>query len=292
MFCHGRPAVGTPILIWMLQAPEPILVVDLFPIERAALLDLLHSLDPSAWERETVCPGWAVRDIAAHLVADDLGRVSRLRDDYRPIRRHADENLVSFVNRQNAEWVQAMRRISPTVLITLLEVGGRETQRLFETLDPYEPGGPVSWATGDEPAPRWLDLARELTERWHHQQQIRDAVGVPPLADPSILRPVLATFAHALPRTLRTVERPVGTAVSLTVTGEDGGTWSVVREDPAWRLYTGRAATPAADVELAQDAFWRLVTKGITPDAAERRSRLSGDMELARHVLTTVAVIA
>jgi hypothetical protein len=196
------------------------------------------------------------------------------------------------VNRQNAEWVQAMRRISPTVLMTLLDVGGRETQRLFEALDPHELGGPVSWATGDDPAPRWLDLARELTERWHHQQQVRDAVGAPPLADPSILRPVLATFARALPRTLRAVERPVGTAVSLTVTGEGGATWSVVREEDGWRLYMGRAATPVAEVELPQDEFWRLVTKGITPAAAERRSRLSGDMEVARQVLTTVAVIA
>jgi hypothetical protein len=53
-----------------MQTPEPILVVDLFPLERAALLDLLESLNPVAWERATVCTGWAVRDIAAHLVGD------------------------------------------------------------------------------------------------------------------------------------------------------------------------------------------------------------------------------
>ncbi|MGD0410043.1 MAG: hypothetical protein ABSB34_13775, partial [Candidatus Limnocylindrales bacterium] len=38
---------------------EPIRVVELFPLERAALLDLLGSLDPLDWERETACPGWA-----------------------------------------------------------------------------------------------------------------------------------------------------------------------------------------------------------------------------------------
>ena len=276
----------------VLQTPEPILVVELFPIERAALLDLLRSLDPPAWERETVCPRWAVRDIAAHLVADDLGRLSRVRDDYRPNRRDAGEDVVSFVNRQNEEWVQAMRRISPAVLTTLLDVGGRETQKHFEALDPYETGGSVFWATGEEPAPIWLDLARELTERWHHQEQIRDAVGAPSLTDPRILRPVLATFAHALPRTFRAVERPEGTAGTLTVTGDSGGVWSIVREDDAWHLYLGHAATPSAEVELTQDDFWRLVTKGIAPATAERRARISGDLEVARHLLTTVAVIA
>jgi len=75
-----------------------------------------------------------------------------------------NEDLLSFVNRQNTEWVKATRRLSPMVLRTLLELGGRETQRHFEAFDPNEMGGPVSWATGDEPAPSWLDLARELTE--------------------------------------------------------------------------------------------------------------------------------
>jgi uncharacterized protein (TIGR03083 family) len=109
------------------RTPEPILVVDLFPLERAALLELLRSLDATAWEHETVCPGWAVRDIAAHLVADDLGRLSRQRDGYRPEGRRGAERLASFVDRQNAEWVRAMRGMSPTVITSLLEVGGRET---------------------------------------------------------------------------------------------------------------------------------------------------------------------
>jgi hypothetical protein len=192
-----------------MQTPEPILVVDLFPLERAALLDLLESLDPVAWERATVCTGWAVRDLAAHLVGDDLGLVSRARDAYRPARRD-HEDLVVFINRQNAEWVQATRRLSPRVLRTLLEVGGRGTQRHFESLDPFAMGGPVSWASGDERAP----------------------------------------------------------------------------------IYVGRPASTNADVELTQDDFWRLVTKGITPAIAETRGRLSGDLELARRLLTTVAIIA
>jgi hypothetical protein len=75
------------------------------------------------------------------------------------------------------------------------------------------------------------------------------------------------------------------------VTGESGDTWSVIRECGSWRLYIGEAVSPSARVELVQDDSWRLVTKGITPAVAETHSRLSGDLEFARHLLTTVAII-
>ena len=45
----------------------------LLPGERATLVELLSGLDEVAWERPTVCPGWSVRDVAVHLLAD-VGR--------------------------------------------------------------------------------------------------------------------------------------------------------------------------------------------------------------------------
>jgi hypothetical protein len=40
----------------------------------------------------------------------------------------------------------------------------------------------VAWA-GETRSANWLDTGREYTERWHHQMQIRDAVGAPPLLE-------------------------------------------------------------------------------------------------------------
>ncbi|HST71985.1 MAG TPA: maleylpyruvate isomerase family mycothiol-dependent enzyme [Kocuria rosea] len=37
--------------------------------ERAALADLLETLTPEEWEHPTLCPGWAVRDVAAHVIS-------------------------------------------------------------------------------------------------------------------------------------------------------------------------------------------------------------------------------
>ena len=82
----------------------------------------------------------------------------------------------------------------------------------------------------------WFDVARELTERWHHQQQIRDAVGRPPLYE-RYLAPVIDTFVRALPYTYRDVDAPEGTTIVLRI---DDAAWSLVREAIAWQLFVGR----------------------------------------------------
>src|SRR5438445_8929800 len=74
--------------------------------------------------------------------------------------------------------------------------------RFFDSLNLLALATPVSWA-GPAPAPVWLDVAREYTERWHHQQHIRDAIGQPGQTDHRFLHPVLATFAYALPVALQ-----------------------------------------------------------------------------------------
>jgi hypothetical protein len=60
-----------------------------------------------------------------------------------------------------------------------LGVAGRRFEEHLAPLDLDATGGPVEWATGSDPAPVWLDVAREYMERYVHQQQIRDATGRP-----------------------------------------------------------------------------------------------------------------
>ena len=42
---------------------------------------------------------------------------------------------------------------------------------------------PSPEAAGEAVSANWFDVAREFTERWHHQQQIRLAIGGPADAD-------------------------------------------------------------------------------------------------------------
>ena len=276
-----------------LHQPQPIVVVDLFEPLLALLLDTLASLTPDEWATPNACGAWSVHDVALHLLGDDVGLLSRQRDGYRlPGPRIDDwEGLVVFINQLNDQWVTANRRLSPRVLTTLLRVTGGEVAAYFRSKDPHRLGDAVSWA-GPDPAPVWLDLAREYTERWHHQQQIRDATGKPPLYEPRFFAPVLDAFVRALPHTFRDVAAPVGTTVALVVAGDAGGAWSLRRDPEAWTLWVGADSAADATVRLPQDAAWRLFTKGITPAAAASRASVGGDTALAMEVLQMVSVIA
>ena len=275
----------------MLRTPEPILVLELFPAEREALLDLLASLAPDDWSRPTIAGDWTVKDIAAHLVADDLGRVSSGRDAHRQPWSPVDEPLKAFIDRRNAEWVTAMRRISPRVVMSLLEFGGLETQRQFESMDPFALGSPVDWA-GPQPAPNWLDLAREFTERWHHHQQIREAVGAPLLDEATYLRPVLATFAFALVPPFRDVEAAADTTVQLSIEGPSGGDWTLLRDDSGWSLRTGRTDSPNGSVTMNEDTAWRMYVRASTQAETEARSTFTGDRRLASHIIEAFALVS
>jgi hypothetical protein len=138
----------------------------------------------------------------------------------------------------------------------------------------------------------WLDVAREYTERWVHQQQIRDALGRPGLKERWYVAPVLAAFVHGLPRALSTVAAPTGTRVRLVIGGPTGGTWLALHTDEAWVLAQDEEGPAAATVTLDQETAWRLFTKGITRDVALQHARLEGDRRLAERVLDTVSIIA
>jgi uncharacterized protein (TIGR03083 family) len=274
----------------MLRAPDPILVLDLFPSERRELLGLLDALPTEAWSLPSIAGEWTVKDIAAHLVGADLGRLSRQRDGHRESR-DADEDLKTHIDRRNAEWVTSMRRISPRVLRSLLAFGGNDSQEFFATQDPFELGSTVSWA-GPDPAPNWLDLAREFTERWHHQQQIRDAVGAPSLDDPRFLKPVLATFAFALRTPYLGVDAPEGTTVGLVVEGPSGGDWTIARTARGWELLVGQAEAPTASVRMNEDTAWRMYVGALSRAAVEDRSSSIGEAGLAGHLLDAFALVS
>ncbi|HEY6539785.1 MAG TPA: maleylpyruvate isomerase family mycothiol-dependent enzyme [Ktedonobacteraceae bacterium] len=279
-----------------MQAVEPIIVVDLFPQERRLLLELFAGLTEEDWQRPTVCAGWTVRDIGLHLLGDDIGYLSGKRDQFKnPFFAGRDmkrwESLVQNINEANELWVRAMQRVSPVLLCALLELTGKQFYEYLSSLDAMAMGGPVNWA-GPQDAPEWLDIAREYTERWLHQQQIRDAVNRPGMKERQFFHPVLDTFVRALPHTYRDVAVTETTVVKLVVTGEAGGVWYVVGEANGWSLYKAVELQPTSVVTMDQEMCWRLFTKGIDKEQARVSVRIEGDEALGEKVLETVSIIA
>lgn len=272
------------------QPLQPLQVAPLIPQVRQELLRVLESLDDAAWQASTACTGWTVRDVAAHLLAADVGVLSNLRDgdgQFLPVTGWAE--LVTLIDAQNDLWVRALRRASRRLLVDLLRFTGEQVTDLFNSLDPAAPGPSVGW-TGQDADPLWLHMARELTEYWTHHQHICEAVGVESLKTPPMLQAVIGTFIYALPQTYRDVAAPPQTLVRVVVNG--AGEWHLLRENDCWTLYAMTDVPPTATVRLDADTAWRLFTRNKPLDALRPALHISGDATLGAALLDAVAIIA
>ncbi len=276
----------------MLRPARPVEVLELLDEERAELLALLRSLDDADRAAKTACPGWSVHDVALHLLDDDLRLLSRWRDDYEGADIEGDgwDDVVAALDEANEFWVEAARGTSPRLVGELLELSGRLTSEHFRALQPGAPGEVVAWA-GPDPAPAWLCVAREFTERWIHHQHIRDSVGRPGLHGPRFVGPVLATFMRSLPPAFAAVDAPAGTEVAILIEGSAGGPWTLKRTEDGWSLHEGRSAEAAAAIEIDQDTAWRHLSRNVTPKAARSRSKVTGTRKLAAPFFDAVAVV-
>ena len=127
------------------------------------LLELLGSLSPEDWEKQTVSPKWKVKDVAAHLLDTALRGISIARDGYSLPAPNIDSRaaLGAYIDRLNEEGVKVYRRLSPKVLIPLMETACKQLAEYHGGRDPFAPA-PVS------------DLAGKLGEV---PEQARSAIG-------------------------------------------------------------------------------------------------------------------
>lgn len=279
-----------------LEPLQPIHAADCFAGLGDELIRLLRSLTPGQWDLPTVCPAWTVKDIAAHLLDTACRRLSSGRDGYTPpppktsIQGYGD--LVGFLNDLNAQWVTAAQRLSPRLLTDLMEFVEPPLAEHYLALDPWAPAlFSVAWA-GEAESQAWFDVARDLTERWHHQQQIRLAAGAPPLDDPQLSEPVFDAFLRALPYRYREADAPGGAALVVRIEGRRPYVYTLRRDGPAWTLFRGEALQPAAKITLDEQTAWLLFTKGIRPDAARAKAALEGEPRLTAPYFQVLSVMA
>ncbi len=257
------------------------------------LVRLLRGLSVTDWDRPTLAPRWRVRDVVAHLLDGDLRRLSLGRDAHALPSATIDSyrDLVHLINSLNASGVAYASRLSPLVMTDLLEVAGRWVAAFVDALPADRPARfPVAWA-GQHESPNWMDTAREYTERWHHQMQIREAVHAPTLLETHWLKPLLDVSMLALPVAYRRVEAAPGTSVVFEVAAGERHVWSVVRVDEAWSVLAGRAADARAVVSTDADTAWKLLFNALSPDEAAVRLRIQGDNTLAAPLLNARSVM-
>lgn len=266
---------------------RPLDTAPLFSDLHAELIALLRALEPADWERPTVAGAWRVRDVAAHLLDGELRVLAAHRDGHAlPVEGTVTtyDDVVALIQRLNAGGVAFGTRLSPRLLTDLLEVTGRWMSTFVVSLDPDAPAlFAVAWA-GEAQSDNRFDTAREYTERWHHQMQIRAAVGErgrpSVLLAPKYLVPLLETSVRVLPHAYRDVSAEEGTTLTLRMASEPPQAWTLRRERVGWRLYRGEAARPTARVIAEPDSLWRLFFNALSRSETSRLFAVDGPEDL------------
>jgi uncharacterized protein (TIGR03083 family) len=261
----------------------------------ASLVVLLRGLADEDWQCPTVAGTWLVRDVVAHLLDSTLRRLSYHRDGMtppplaRPIT--SQRGFVDAINDLNASWVKSAKRLSPRVLTDLYNRASQEAADWFESLPLDGPAlFPVSWA-GEQASAGWFDIGREFTELWHHQQQIRLAVGADAPDDPRYLGAVIEIALRGLPHAFRDAPAGIGQAVTIHITGAAGGQWALSCDGRRWTLFRGEPPLTTARIRLTDDTAWKLLFNAMSGHEAIRDVIVEGPAEFGQAFLRARSVI-
>lgn len=268
-------------------------VVPLFPELNKQLITLLKSLQNDEWRTPTVLPGRTVKDLASHILDGSLRRLSACRDNYQVNVPHinSNEELIRYVQEINKTWIEATQRLSPNILISLLELPDQWIYEFFKTLDPHEKAFyAVSWA-GESESQNWFDIAREYTEKWHHQMQIRLAVNKPGINSREFFYPAIDTFMRGLPYAYRNTEAELDCGIEIHIKGNGGGSWFLEKTADQWQLVTKLKKKPETTIELTDDIAWRLFMDSMPKEIAAQSIYISGNQQLGEVILNMRTVL-
>ena len=278
-----------------MKTPAKIETRHLFPELYSELINLLQNLSADEWNYSTSSSRWTVKDIAAHLLDTDLRRISFQRDELVPpsnsMQIENNEQLVKYADYLNNTWVEASKRLSPGVLIDLLSYAKTEIPKLLNSLNMDDDAlFGVSWA-GEEKSKCWFDIAREYTEKWYHQQQIREAVGKPLLSDEKWMHPLIDTMVRSLPyHYQKNCPDKTSAAVLLVIKDISNGSW-ILQKNKSWELFIGSTSEYTSKIVMNADTAWRMFSKNISKEQAKQRIIIEGDKVLGEVILDLTTFI-
>lgn len=228
-------------------------IVDGLREERERIIGYLEGLEPAAWEKASLCEGWTVRDVAAHLagnmadvVAGRLEGAGSEAYNQRQVDERADKSPAEILE----EWKENGARFEA--------FAGQMTPEVW---DMSLPGDAAAFGTIG------YGIQRLLEDLWVHAHDIRTPLGQEIVPGPGIIAG-LEVIANTLPERCAKRSPAVGTvtlatgAFSESVRAGDGNVDVRVEGDPATLVLvgTGRISldSAAADGRLT-----------VTPSAPE-----------------------
>jgi hypothetical protein len=281
-----------------LKKMEKIATLHLFPELTFELIKLLNVISISDWNKPTPIKGRTVKDSVSHLIDGSLRRLSIQRDKYISTSLKAEiksySDLVDYIQKINKDWMITTERLSPQILVDLLEYSESKLYSFFRTLEPEGKAiFSVQWA-GEEESKNWFDIAREYTEKWHHQMQIRLALNRPLLMDRKYTEPLYDTFMLGLPHLYREMTNyPSDESIQITITGNLNKNWFLRKQSDRWILIDTLGNEANTKIEFSEKDAWIIFTN-TDRDKEKYKSKIKvvGNKKLGHKLIDLVTVLS
>lgn len=276
---------------------KPIETLHLFEDLNQELIYFLADLTPAEWLTASPVSGRTVKDLASHIIDGSMRRISMQRDHHFDSEGTNPKNLdelIQHIQAINQQWIVATRRLSPRILIDMLKKYEQEVYQLYCMLKMEDDAiFSVAWAHQDV-SPNWFDVARDYTEKWHHQMQMRMAVGKPLLMSERFVLPVYETFLSALPAHLNNSAFAINNhLLQLEITGEIRLVIQLIANEGKWQTLEILRPDPETIIKIPASLGWMLFTN--TDREKEKyinRIEVSGLAELASAVIKLTTVLS
>lgn len=250
----------------------------------ASIADLLGSLTDAQWQLPSPLPGWDVHDNVAHIAGAEamlLGRPVPDIDVDRTVAEHVRNDIGAF----NEAWVVSMRGRPPAEM--LAEFEGLADARLAAlramtgaewSAESFTPAGRSTYG-------RFMQI--RVFDCWLHEQDIRDAVGVPGHQNGLAVEVTLDELSLAMGFVVGK-RAGLGAGRSITLALTDGG--AVVREihvevGERATVVDALAAPATATLTMPIGVMTRLAAGRIRADDARDQVAVVGDQATATAVL-------
>ena len=269
------------------------LLVDVWLSSLEAVADLAGSLTQAQWQTASPCPGWSAGDVVAHVLALE----SEFHGDPYPQHQpdwgslpHASTPVGRYME-VPVDWRRSRDRAS--IVAELREV--IELRRKDLTPAPTDPDEQVAGPAGISMDRRKMICTRIL-DNFVHEQDIRQAAGLPGSLDTDQAWVTAGRFASAIPFVWgKRVAAPVGSSLTIDITGPGVQfTRSVkVAEDGRARFIEGpRPQSPTVLLRCSWPVYVMLAAgrTGAVASAHGGAAEVAGDPELVERLLPALAI--
>lgn len=270
----------------------------LFPKLTEEFLKLLREIEPSDWLKPSPIKGRTVKDLVSHVIDGSLRNISMQRDNFMDNSNipniNSYDDLINHIQKLNTDWMNVSKRLSPEILIDFLEYSDKE---FYEFIKSKNPKGKaifsVAWA-GESESENWFDTAREYTEKWHHQMQIRLALDKQILLDTEYSEPLYDTFMIALPHLYREFSNfENGTKIKISLTGKLNKSWIIEWQTDKWIFTDSLKPDIYTSVEIPDDIAWLIFTNtDRDKEKYKTRIKINGDKSIGLKLLDLVTVMS